>query len=68
MSELKFHLSEVIGETTSKSQSAIITGRWIFDTALVANKVVDDARANKRPSLVIKLDFDKAYDRVGIFG
>lgn len=41
-----------------------MAGRQILDGALVANEMVKDLRRKKVISVVFKLDFEKAYDRV----
>ena len=39
-----------------------IAGRQIIEAALVANVVVEDIRRLKCQSLVVKMDFEKAFD------
>ncbi|GFZ06235.1 hypothetical protein Acr_18g0004050 [Actinidia rufa] len=45
-------------------QSALIGGRIIQGSVFITNEVVDDWRKNSIKGLVIKLDFEKAYDKV----
>nr|XP_025636528.1 uncharacterized protein LOC112730680 [Arachis hypogaea] len=50
----------LVGET----QSAFVNGRKIHDGALIACKTVHWLKSRKKSSAIIKLDFQKAYDRV----
>lgn len=45
-------------------QSAFVGGRNIQDGILIANEVVDDWKKRKKKGLILKLDFEKAYDSV----
>lgn len=45
-------------------QSAFIGGRQIIDLMLIANEVVEDYRAKKKKGWILKLDLEKAFDRV----
>ena len=57
-------LQTVFGETISKSQGAFVVGRQSLDVALVANEIIEDYRRCKNEGLVVKIDFEKAYDNV----
>jgi hypothetical protein len=54
----------------STSQSAFMKGRNLAEGDLIINEVVDLAKKWKRECLILKLDFEKAYDSVdwGFFG
>ena len=53
-------LSKIVGE----SQSAFI-GDWsILDGVLIFNEVVDWWKKKKQKGLILKLDFEKAYNTV----
>ena len=43
-------------------QSAFVKDRQLMHGVLVANEVVEEARRSKRPCMVFKVDFEKAYD------
>src|SRR3954465_14941296 len=45
-------------------QTAFIEGRNIVDGILVVNEVLDLAKREKRSCVVLKVDFEKAYDRL----
>ncbi|XP_057745700.1 uncharacterized protein LOC130963614 [Arachis stenosperma] len=53
-------MPELIGET----QSAFVKGRKIHDGAIIAYETVDWLKRRKKEAVIIKLDFQKAYDRV----
>ncbi|XP_028066337.1 uncharacterized protein LOC114269242 [Camellia sinensis] len=46
----------------SETQSAFLGGRNILDGILIANKVMDGWKKSKKKGVIIKLDFEKAYD------
>ena len=46
------------------TQSAFVKGRGLLDSVLVVNEVIKDARQNAKQCVIIKLDFEKAYDSV----
>jgi hypothetical protein len=48
-------------ETT---QSTFLRGRNLVDGVVVINDVVDLARRNGQSCLILKVDFEKAYDSV----
>ncbi|XP_016206964.1 uncharacterized protein LOC107647403 [Arachis ipaensis] len=50
----------LVGET----QSAFVKGRKIHDGALIACETVQWLKTRKKKAAIIKLDFQKAYDRV----
>ncbi|KAK3187885.1 hypothetical protein Dsin_027446 [Dipteronia sinensis] len=53
-------VNEVIGET----QIAFVAGLQIIDSFVVANEVINSWRREKDGGLMLKLDFEKAYDSV----
>ncbi|CAL5404505.1 unnamed protein product [Camellia sinensis] len=57
---LKPALSSIIGET----QTAFIGGRNILDGVFIANEVVDGWKKTNKNGLILKLDFEKAFDSV----
>uniref|UniRef100_A0A803P8A0 Reverse transcriptase domain-containing protein n=1 Tax=Cannabis sativa TaxID=3483 RepID=A0A803P8A0_CANSA len=61
---LATRLRGVLGETISETQSAFVEGRQILDSVLLANEAVEDYRSRGKKGFVLKIDFEKAYDRV----
>ena len=45
-------------------QGAFLVGRRILDQALIANEALVDYRLKKKEGVVLKFDFEKAYDHV----
>ena len=61
---LSGRLKKVIPDIISEVQPAIIGGRNILDGVLIANEVVDWWKKKKFKGIILKLDFQKAYDLV----
>ena len=57
---LRIVMLSLIDET----QSAFIKDRHIIHGALILIEVVEEAKRCKKPALVFKVDFEKAYDSV----
>ncbi|XP_057418079.1 uncharacterized protein LOC130712263 [Lotus japonicus] len=57
---LKLVLHKVIAE----NQSAFLGGRNMFDSVVIANEVLHEAKCCKILSLILKVDFEKACDSV----
>jgi len=57
-------LAGVMNSIISQSQSAFLKGRNLVDGVVVVNEIVDFARKMKRQCLILKVDFEKAYDSV----
>ncbi|KAM7530919.1 hypothetical protein LguiB_034329 [Lonicera macranthoides] len=61
---LAIRLKGVLHATIDESQGAFVEGRQILDLALIANEVVEEYISKKKPGVVVKVDFEKAYDHV----
>jgi hypothetical protein len=61
---LTARLAKVVGSVVSSTQSAFIKGRQLVDGVLVLNEVVDFAKKTGKDCLLLKVDFQKAYDSV----
>ena len=57
-------LKKVMLDIISPSQSAFIGGRQITDLVLVANEIVEEYQSKKKKGWILKLDLEKAFDRV----
>jgi hypothetical protein len=57
-------LSPVAHRIISGSQTAFIKGRHIHDGALGLHEIVHELHVSKTRAVILKLDFEKAYNRV----
>lgn len=61
---LTLRLSSVAQRIVSPTQSAFIKGRFILESVVVAHELVHGIHKSGEPGVVLKLDYEKAYDRV----
>lgn len=61
---LTLRLGKVIDRLVSQQQSAFIQGRYILESVVIAHELVHSVHKDKEPGCIIKLDYEKAYDRV----
>lgn len=61
---LTVRLSSVIEKLISSKQSSFLKGRMMVDEVVDVNEVNDLAKRSKRARLILKVDFEKAYDIV----
>jgi hypothetical protein len=57
-------LSPVAHRNISPAQLAFIKGRFIQDSPLALHEIIHELKSKKLPAVLLKLDFEKAYDRV----
>ncbi|XP_028122567.1 uncharacterized protein LOC114319708 [Camellia sinensis] len=57
-------LKKVMSSIISEVQTVFSRGRFIVDGVLIANEVVDWWKPAKMSGIILKLDFEKAYDSV----
>ncbi|XP_060202715.1 uncharacterized protein LOC132631129 [Lycium barbarum] len=58
-------LDKILPSLISSNQSSFVKGRSIIENVLLTQEIVTDIRNRGKPAnVVIKLDMDKAYDRV----
>jgi hypothetical protein len=50
----------------AKEQSVFLRGGFILESVVVAHEVLHSVHKNKEPEVIIKLDYEKAYDRVNL--
>lgn len=55
---------KVVPSFVGDTQAAFLGGRQILDGILIANKVIDSWKKSGKQGLILKLDFEKAYDSV----
>jgi hypothetical protein len=59
-------LAKIIDRLISYYQSAFIKGRFILESVVTAHEVIHEVHKNKDKGLVLKLDYEKAYDKVNL--
>lgn len=57
-------MGHIAHRTTSPSQSAFIKGHIILDGILSLHVIFHDLRVKNTKVIILKLDFEKAYDSV----
>ncbi|XP_071687231.1 uncharacterized protein [Rutidosis leptorrhynchoides] len=61
---LTHRVQKVISKIIGYEQSAFIKGRYILDSILVENEVIDATKKNKTKGLIFKADFQKTFDSI----
>jgi hypothetical protein len=61
---LAARLAKVLGDLISNTQSVFLKGRQLVDGVVVVNEVIDSAKKYGKKCLILKVDFEKAYDSV----
>jgi hypothetical protein len=57
-------LESIACRITKSSQSAFLPGRYILEGVVVLHETLHELKRNRRNGLILKLDFEKAYDKV----
>ncbi|KAK0603038.1 hypothetical protein LWI29_000757 [Acer saccharum] len=57
-------LKKVMDKVISPNHMAFVKGRQIMDSFVIANKVIYSWKNDGKGGLLVKLDFEKAYDSV----
>jgi hypothetical protein len=57
-------LESITCRITKPSQSAFLPGRYILEGVLVLHETLHELKRKKQNGLILKLDFEKAYDKV----
>jgi hypothetical protein len=57
-------LEGVCDRFLAPNQTAFVRGRYILESVVSAHEIIHAAIKNKEESLVLKLDYEKVYDRV----
>ena len=55
----------MLRSTISEVWGVLLEGRQILDRALIADEAIEEYRLKKK-EVVLKLDFEKAYDHVDL--
>ena len=59
-------LAMLMNTLTSSNQSAFIKGRFILESVVTAHEVLHSTAKSGNPGLVLKLDYEKAFDKVNL--
>ena len=59
-------LSLILHRLIATNQSAFIKGRYILESVVTAHEVLHSVHASKEKGLVLKLDYEKAFDKVDL--
>ncbi|GKU96316.1 hypothetical protein SLEP1_g9566 [Rubroshorea leprosula] len=54
----------VMGSVIGVQQTAFVKDRLLVDGVLVANEVIDEPKRRRKSSFILKLDFEKVFDKV----
>jgi hypothetical protein len=63
---LTSRLENVCHKIIAKEQSAFIKGRFILESVVIAHEVLHTIHRSKQPGVILKLDYEKAYNRVNL--
>ena len=61
---LMLRLEPIMGKIINKCQMGFIKGRNILDGIMNLHKILHDTKVKKKDGLVLKLYFEKAYDKI----
>jgi hypothetical protein len=59
-------LAPIAHRTISMAQTVFIKGRCLLDGALALHEIIDELKSANLKAVILKLDFEKAYDRVSL--
>jgi hypothetical protein len=63
---LTIRLEKVSQRLVAKEHSAFIRGRYNLESVVIAYEVLHSIHKVKTPEVILKLDYEKAYDRVNL--
>jgi hypothetical protein len=61
---LNNRLMNVANRLIATNQTAFIKGRYILESVVAAHEIIHEINNQKETGLILKLDYEKAYDRV----
>jgi hypothetical protein len=61
---LTMRLIPMADKLIGKNQTAFILGRFILEGVIILHEILHELRVSKTKGIVLKLDFEKAYDKV----
>jgi hypothetical protein len=57
-------LSSIACKVIKPSQTAFLPGRYILEGVVILHETIHGLHRKKQKGLILKLDFEKAYDKV----
>jgi hypothetical protein len=63
---LTLRFERVCQRLISKEQNVFIRGRYILESVVITHEIVHSIHKSKEPGVIIKLDYEKTYDRVNL--
>jgi SAM-dependent MidA family methyltransferase len=57
-------LEDLCGRLLAPNQTAFVRARFILESVVAAHEIVHDAVKKIKKGMILKLDYEKAYDRV----
>lgn len=61
---MTLRLDPIMDRLIDPTQSAFVKGRYILDNVVLSHEILHSCRQSKEQGVVIKLDLEKAYDKV----
>jgi hypothetical protein len=61
---LNNRLEELCGRLLAPNQTAFVRGRYTLEIVVSAHEIIHEAVKSNQKGMVLKLDYEKAYDRV----
>jgi hypothetical protein len=61
---LNNRLSSLAQKVIGENQTGFVKGRNILEGVLVLHEVIHELKQSKRKGIILKIDFEKAYDKV----
>ena len=59
-------IAKIASRLITNCQSAFIRGRFILESVVTAHEAIHDVHSRKEKGLVLKIDYEKAYDKVNL--
>jgi hypothetical protein len=57
-------ISSVADRLVASNQTTFIRGRYILESVVTAHEVIHSVHKSKQSGFILKLDYEKAYDKV----
>lgn len=61
---LNNRLIGIANRLVASNQTAFIKGRFILESVVAAHEIIHEVHRSKQSGVVLKLDYEKGYDRV----